>query len=143
MRKLLLTLIIAIGSAIGLQAQTFEWGTASWNIQDGTEFDGIDDLGTQGIVLSFSNPTEFYLTFLNIIAAHHEPQGVGILGNGEDGFTLAGTEHVAIESLTACGLSYETIAPACLLRAVPSQPPPLHCSPLSRRWPWRLRLSEW
>lgn len=72
MRKLLLTLIIALGSAIGLQAQTFEWGTASWNIQDGTEFDGIDDLGTQGIVLSFSNPAEFYLTFLNVIAVDYD-----------------------------------------------------------------------
>ena len=72
MKNFLLTLFLVLASAAGIQAQTFEWGTASWNIADGTEFDGIDEFSQKGLVLSFTNPADYALTFLNIIAVDYD-----------------------------------------------------------------------
>ena len=53
MRKHLLTLTTALFFMVGAaSAQSFEWGTATWNIQDGTVYDGIDQLNAEGIVLT-------------------------------------------------------------------------------------------
>ena len=73
MKKLLLTLIVALAATSGLKAQTWQWGTASWNIEDGTVYDGIADFNEKGgLVLTYTNPAEFYLTFLNIIAVSYD-----------------------------------------------------------------------
>ena len=72
MKNFLLTLFLVLASVAGIQAQTFEWGTASWNIADGTEFDGIDEFSQKGLVLSFTNPADYALTFLNIIAVDYD-----------------------------------------------------------------------
>ena len=68
MKKLLLTLLVATLAITQGSALTFEWGTATWNIEDGTVFDGIDELNEKGIVLSFTNPADYALTFLNVLA---------------------------------------------------------------------------
>ncbi|MBQ8463862.1 MAG: hypothetical protein IJ544_07095 [Prevotella sp.] len=73
MKKLLLTLIVALVSASGLKAQTWEWGTASWNIEDGAVFEDINDFNLKGgLTLTYTNPADFYLTFLNIIAVDYD-----------------------------------------------------------------------
>ena len=66
MRKILLTLS-ALLIMLGINAQSFEWGTATWNINDGRVYSGIEELQTEGIVLTYSNPNEYTLTFLNVI----------------------------------------------------------------------------
>lgn len=73
MKKLLLTLIVALAATSGLKAQTWQWGTASWNIEDGAVFDGIADFNEKGgVVLTYTNPADFYLTFLNVIAVSYD-----------------------------------------------------------------------
>lgn len=71
MRKTLLSLIAAIAAMTSATAQTFEWGTATWNIEDGRTYDGISELNEEGIVLTYPNPTDFQLTFLNMIAVNY------------------------------------------------------------------------
>lgn len=70
MRKLLLTLS-ALLLTLGLSAQTFEWGTATWNIENGKVFGGIDELSAQGVTLTYSNPNAFFLTPLNIVEVEY------------------------------------------------------------------------
>ena len=72
MRKHLLTLTTALLFMVGAaSAQSFEWGTATWNIQDGTVYDGIDQLNAEGIVLTYPNPTDYTLTMLNMVAVNY------------------------------------------------------------------------
>ena len=71
MKKLLLTLS-AVLLALGLNAQTFEWGTASWNIEDGKVYDGIEDLNAEGIILTYTNPNDYALTPLNVTSIDYE-----------------------------------------------------------------------
>ena len=72
MRKHLLTLTTALLFMVGAaSAQSFEWGTATWNIQDGTVYDGIDQLNAEGIVLTYPNPTDYTLTMLNMVAVDY------------------------------------------------------------------------
>lgn len=72
MKKILLTFIVALTAITGLQAQTFEWGPATWNIQDGRVYEDVEELNAEGIKLTFPNPTGFTLTFLNIIAVDYD-----------------------------------------------------------------------
>lgn len=72
MRKHLLTLTTALLFMVGgASAQSFEWGTATWNIQDGTVYDGVDQLNAEGIVLTYPNPTDYTLTMLNMITVDY------------------------------------------------------------------------
>ena len=72
MKKLLLTLFIAFLSLTGATAKDFEWGTATWNIQDGWVFENFEDYNQEGVVLSYPNPANYSLTFLNIIAINYD-----------------------------------------------------------------------
>lgn len=71
MKRLLLTFIVALTTVTGLQAQDFVWGTASWNIEDGRVYENIDEFNAEGLVLTYTNPADYYLTFLNIIAVDY------------------------------------------------------------------------
>lgn len=68
MKKLLLSMIFIAAAFTRVGAQVnFEWGTATWNIQDGWVFEGIEEFQQSGVVLTYPNPTGYTLTFLNII----------------------------------------------------------------------------
>lgn len=71
MKKILLSLLAVLFTTLGLQAQTFEWGTATWNITDGQTFDGIENFEQAGLTLSYPNPSGFRLTFLNVIVVDY------------------------------------------------------------------------
>lgn len=72
MRKHLLALTTSLLLLVGgASAQTFEWGTATWNIQDGTVYDGIDELNAEGIVLTYPNPANYTLTFFNVLVVDY------------------------------------------------------------------------
>jgi hypothetical protein len=68
MRKHLLTLFLALASVISANAQSFEWGTATWNIEDGTEYNDIEEFNAAGLTLSYPNPTDYTLTMFNMVA---------------------------------------------------------------------------
>lgn len=75
MKKTLLSFVVALLTVTGVSAQEWEWGTATWNIEDGASYEGIADFNAKGgLVLSYPNPTDFYLTFLNIIAVTYDVQ---------------------------------------------------------------------
>ncbi|MBQ9640578.1 MAG: hypothetical protein IJV06_03355 [Bacteroidaceae bacterium] len=72
MKKTLLSIIAALATVISANAQTWEWGTAKWNIEDGRVFEDIDDINLEGIVLTYPNPSGVLMTFLNIVAVNYD-----------------------------------------------------------------------
>ncbi len=66
---ILLTLLVGLGA----QAKDWKWGTASWNIADGTTFESIEDFNDKGgVVLTFTNPNKYTLTFFHVIAVNYD-----------------------------------------------------------------------
>lgn len=72
MKRFTLALMALITAAISLNAQTWEWGTATWNIEDGSHYASIDELNAEGITLTFPNPAGYTLTFLNLVAISYD-----------------------------------------------------------------------
>ena len=72
MKKTLLTLFTVLLAAVSTNAQEWQWGTATWNIEDGKVFEGIDDLNAGGIVLTYPNPADYPLTAMNAIGVAYE-----------------------------------------------------------------------
>ncbi len=72
MKKTLLTLVVAFATLLSANAQTWEWGTATWNIQDGRVYENLDDLNLEGIVLTYPNPANYTLTFFNMLAVSYD-----------------------------------------------------------------------
>lgn len=50
----------------------FEWGTATWNTEDGIVYDGIAEFNAAGLALTYPNPTGYSMTFLHIIALEYD-----------------------------------------------------------------------
>ena len=72
MKHLLLTTALLL-AAVATQAQVqFEWGTASWNIENGRVYENIDDYNADPATLMFPNPTGYTLTFFNIVAVSYD-----------------------------------------------------------------------
>lgn len=71
MKRILLSLVAVLAITLGAKAQSWEWGTAVWNIEDGTTFDDIESFEMGGLRLSYPNPTGYNLTFLNMIAVDY------------------------------------------------------------------------
>ncbi len=71
MKKSIFFLLISF-AIVGAKAQTFDWGTAKWNIQDGWIYNDIDDFNNTGLVLTYSNPANYTLTFVNVIALSYD-----------------------------------------------------------------------
>lgn len=65
MRKFLLSLVVAFATVFAANAQTWEWGTATWNIEDGKVYDGIKEFQADSLALTFPNPTNFTLTYFH------------------------------------------------------------------------------
>ena len=72
MKKTLLTLAVAFTTLLSANAQTWEWGTATWNIEDGRVYENLDDLNLEGIVLTYPNPANYTLTFFNMLAVSYD-----------------------------------------------------------------------
>ncbi len=53
-------------------AADFEWGTATWNIDDQQTFNSIDELQLVGIRLTYTNPANFSMTFFNMLAVNYD-----------------------------------------------------------------------
>ncbi len=56
----------------GVDPTVFEWGTATWNTEDGVVYDGIAEFNAAGLALTYPNPTGYNLTFLHIIAVEYD-----------------------------------------------------------------------
>ena len=54
------------------QAADFQWGTAAWNIQDGKVYEDISDLKQEGIVLTFTNPANYSVSFFQLLAVNYD-----------------------------------------------------------------------
>lgn len=92
-----------------LDSSVFVWGTATWNIEDGTEYSGTEEFQNAGLTLTYPNPTGYNLTFLNVIAAKcniymdEEEEPV------EKSFTAQGSTAVAINYDFAEGHDYRIV----------------------------------
>lgn len=72
MKKILLTLT-ALTVVIMASAKDYAWGTAQWNIQDGTVFEGVDDLTQKGgLTLTFGNPNKYTFTFFQMLSVSYD-----------------------------------------------------------------------
>lgn len=72
MKKIYFLLLLIATSFSTANAQTFEWGTATWNIPDGKVFENIDEFNVDGVVLTYPNPANYTLTFLNAIGVSYD-----------------------------------------------------------------------
>lgn len=72
MKKLLLTILICMMAVSSASAQkTFQWGPAEWNIEEGWTFESYEDYNGIGVILTYPNPANYTLTFLNILAVDY------------------------------------------------------------------------
>ena len=72
MKKNLLTLFLTLATIFSASAVDFQWGTATWNINDGRVYEDITDLNIEGIVLTYPNPANYTLTFFHMIAVSYD-----------------------------------------------------------------------
>lgn len=72
MKKIYFLLLLIASTFSTANAQTFEWGTATWNIPDGKVFENIDEFNVDGVVLTYPNPANYTLTFLNAIGVSYD-----------------------------------------------------------------------
>lgn len=72
MKKILLLILVSFAATLGVVAQTFEWGTPTWNIEDGKAYSSIDDFNAEGLILTYPNPADYSLTFLNVIVVDYD-----------------------------------------------------------------------
>lgn len=66
MKKILLSLMVALATVFSANAQTveFEWGTASWNIEDGKVYEDIEDFNALVPTITYTNPASYFITML-------------------------------------------------------------------------------
>lgn len=72
MKKIYFLLLLIASTFSTANAQTFEWGTATWNIPDGKVYENIDEFNVDGVVLTYPNPANYTLTFLNAIGVSYD-----------------------------------------------------------------------
>ena len=74
MKRILLYTLVSVMTLFTTTAQAadFEWGTATWNIDDQQTFNSIDELQLVGIKLTYTNPANFSMTFFNLIAVDYD-----------------------------------------------------------------------
>lgn len=74
MKRILLYTLVSVMTLFTTTAQAadFEWGTATWNIDDQQTFNSIDELQLVGIKLTYSNPANFSMTFFNVISVDYD-----------------------------------------------------------------------
>lgn len=71
MKKTLL-IAFALVATLALQAKDWKWGTAEWNIADGTTFTSIEDFKDKGgVTLTFPNPNKVTLTFFHVLVVNY------------------------------------------------------------------------
>ncbi|MCR5819872.1 MAG: hypothetical protein K6F94_02820 [Bacteroidaceae bacterium] len=93
--KLLLAIVSLMTLCTTVQAKDFEWGTATWNIDDQQTFQNIDELNLVGITLTYTNPANFQLTFFNMLAVNYdlyvddETEPIKAMASSEPGKGLA------------------------------------------------------
>lgn len=93
----------------------FEWGTATWNTEDGVVYDGIAEFNAAGLALTYPNPTGFNLTFLHIIAVEFD---IFVDGNEtpvKSVSTAQGSNIVTVEHPFVEGHAYKLVSTRSLL----------------------------
>ena len=74
MKKFLLSIFVALTAMINVNAQdevTFEWGTATWSIEDGHVYEDLDDFTANPLTLEYSNPNDFAVTAMMPLSASY------------------------------------------------------------------------
>lgn len=72
MKRFLLTLVACAAILSAYAQNEFQWGTASWNIQDGAVYESIDAFETEGLKLTFPNPGKYMLSNLNLVSVNYD-----------------------------------------------------------------------
>lgn len=70
LRFLLLSILTLSG--VAAHAAEFQWGTATWNIENGKVYEDINDLKAAGITLTYTNPGRYSLGFFHIISVDYD-----------------------------------------------------------------------
>ena len=87
MRKFLLSIIITLATTVSASAVDWQWGTPTWNIQDGWEFQNYEDYAQSKIILTYPNPSNYQLNFFQMLAVEYN---VYVDGVGTSGGTRVG-----------------------------------------------------
>lgn len=119
MKRTILSLIVALTAVLSVNAQTtFEWGTATWNIESGKVYEDIDDFNKEGIILKYPNPANYALTFLNVIAVNFNVYVDGSTTPVAGSSSAQNGTNVSIQFGFVEGHSYKIVTTsACLAQA--------------------------
>ena len=99
MRKFLLSIIITLATAVSAAAVDWQWGTPTWNIQDGWEFQNFEDYEQSKIILTYPNPSNYQLNFFQMLAVEYNVY--------VDGAEEPQVGHGSARQSTAIELSYD------------------------------------
>ena len=93
----------------------FEWGTATWNTEDGVVYEGIEAFQEAGLTLTYPNPTGFALSFLNVLVVEYDLY----IDNAETpvkaSSSAQGNTNVVIDYAFSEGHSYKVVTTKALL----------------------------
>lgn len=118
MKRLLLSLLAVLSVTLGINAQTFDWGTATWNIEDGSTFDNIDSFNVSGLTLTYPNPSNYRLTRLNVIGVNYNIYVDGSDTPIEEEASAQGSTVVNFDHNFAEGHSYKIVTTGAILAQV-------------------------
>ena len=115
MKKLLLTTLLAL-AAITTQAQIqFEWGTATWSIENGRVYENLDEFYANPVILTYDNPSGYTMTFINILAINYDIYMDGSAEAIKEGSTRQGGTDITLSYDFLEGHDYRILVTGAML----------------------------
>lgn len=93
----------------------FEWGTATWNTEDGVVYDGIAEFNAAGLALTYPNPTNFALNMFNALAVNMDVYVDGSEEPVKTVSTAQGGTVVAVKYPFVEGHAYKIVTTGAVL----------------------------
>ena len=92
-----------------VDSSVFEWGTATWNTEDGVVYEDMEAFEAAGLTLTFPNPTNYALNFLNVVLVNFDLYIDGSEEPVKASSSAQGSAEVAISYPFVEGHSYKIV----------------------------------
>ena len=92
-----------------VDSSVFEWGTATWNTEDGVVYEDMEAFDAAGLTLTFPNPTNYSLNLLNVVLVNFDLYIDGSEEPVKASSSAQGSTEVAISYPFVEGHSYKIV----------------------------------
>ena len=92
-----------------VDSSVFEWGTATWNTEDGVVYEDLKAFEAAGLTLTFPNPTNYALNFFNVVLVNFDLYIDGSEEPVKASSSAQGSTEVAISYPFVEGHSYKIV----------------------------------